>query len=150
MTFRSVLSTMLAAWIFIWPGTLLAKEAAKSNNSNVLRVPSAEKPLRIVVLGDSLADGLHYGLTQLNKDRDDIKTVKKARVNTGLVRRDRYDWNKGTRKIMRKGRYDVAVVLLGLNDLQSIREKGKAHHFQTDGWVERYQARLEEMIGDLK
>ncbi|MEM9732112.1 MAG: DUF459 domain-containing protein [Pseudomonadota bacterium] len=150
MTFKSVLSTMLAAWILIWPGALSAKEAAKSNSNSVLRVPSADKPLRIVVLGDSLADGLHYGLTQLNKNRDDIKTVKKARVNTGLVRRDRYDWNKGTRKIMRKGRYDVAVVLLGLNDLQSIREKGKAHHFQTDGWVERYQARLEEMIGDLK
>lgn len=124
--------------------------AASSGGGADLRVPSADKPLRIVVLGDSLADGLHYGLTQLNKQREDIKTIKKARVNTGLVRRDRYDWNKGTAKIIRKGRYDVAVVLLGLNDLQSIREKGKAHHFQTDGWVERYRARLEQMMGDLK
>ncbi|MEL7273291.1 MAG: DUF459 domain-containing protein [Pseudomonadota bacterium] len=150
MTFQSVLGAIMGAWLLLWPATLAAKEAPKENTQAPLRAPSAEEPLRIVVLGDSLADGLHYGLTQLNKDRADIKTIKKARVNTGLVRRDRYDWNKGTRKIMRKGSYDVAVVLLGLNDLQSIREKGKAHHFQTDGWVERYQARLEEMIGDLK
>lgn len=106
--------------------------------------------LQIVVLGDSLADGLHQGLTQLNKDRDDIKTTKKSKVNTGLVRVDRYDWNKGARKIGKSGKHQVAVVLLGLNDLQSIREKGKAHHFQTEGWLERYTAKVELMMKDLK
>ena len=104
----------------------------------------------IVVLGDSLANGLHQGLTQINKDNELLKTARKSKVNTGLVRVDRYDWNKGANKIAKSGKYQIAVVLLGLNDLQTIREKGKAHHFQTDGWVERYQDRVERMMSDLK
>ena len=105
---------------------------------------------KIVVLGDSLADGLYAGLRRLNKGNEAVAIKKKSKVNTGLVRRDRYNWNKGAKKIARTGKYEVAVVLLGLNDLQSIREKGKAHHFQQKGWVERYEKRLEAMIADLK
>ena len=106
--------------------------------------------LRMVVMGDSLADGLHQGLTQLNKDRDFIKTIRKSKVNTGLVRRDRFDWNKGAARFVRSGKYQVAVALLGLNDLQTIREGGKAHHFKTGGWIERYISRVEKMMADLK
>ena len=103
----------------------------------------------VVVMGDSLANGLHQGLTQLNKDNSLLKTTRKSKVNTGLVRVDRYDWNKGAKKIAKSGKYQVAIVLLGLNDLQSIREKGKAHHFQTEGWVERYKERTERFMKDL-
>ncbi|EFL87994.1 DUF459 domain-containing protein [Ahrensia sp. R2A130] len=104
----------------------------------------------IVILGDSLADGLHQGLTQLNKDDDTFRTVKKSKVNTGLVRSDRYDWNKAARKISQSGKYDIAIVQLGLNDLQSIREKGKKHHYPSDGWKERYIARAKALADDLK
>ncbi len=104
----------------------------------------------IVVLGDSLADGLHQGLTRLNKDRQHIKTIKKSKVNTGLVRSDRYDWAKIAKKTALSGKYQAVVVLLGLNDMQTIREKGKAHHYRTDGWKERYIGRVESMMRDLK
>ena len=105
---------------------------------------------KVVVLGDSLADGLYSGLSRLNSKNDQLKIKKASKVNTGLVRSDRYDWNRGARKIAKTGKYDIAVVLLGLNDLQTFREKGKAHHFQQKGWEERYQARLEQMITDLQ
>lgn len=128
--------------------------ASQSNDSNPDELYIKNKPkdgvFRVVVLGDSLANGLHQGLTQLNKENDLLKTARKSKVNTGLVRVDRYDWNKGARKIASSGKYDIAIVLLGLNDLQSIRERGKAHHFKTDGWVERYVGRTESMMSDLK
>lgn len=123
---------------------------ADVQTGNTIREASVSKPLRIVVLGDSLADGLYAGLRQLNRDRKDIKTTKKSRVNTGLVRFDRYNWNRGAAKIARSRKYDAAVVLLGLNDLQSIRERGKAHHFKTEGWEVRYKGRLDKMMRDLK
>lgn len=124
--------------------------AASEESAPYIQKAPKDGIFKIVVLGDSLADGLHQGLTQTNKDRDDIKTTKTSKVNTGLVRVDRYNWNKGAAKIAKSGKYQIAVVLLGLNDLQSIREKGKAHHFKTDGWVERYTAKVETMMSDLK
>lgn len=112
--------------------------------------PAKGETYRIVVLGDSLGDGLYQGLTRLNKGNERVKLTKKSKVNTGFVRVDRYDWNKAAAKIARSGEYDVAVVLIGLNDLQSFREKGKSHHFQTDGWVVRYKERIDRMTRDLQ
>ena len=139
---------------------LTASESASTSSfgsaaANTIKQPYIKlKPTdgiyKIVVLGDSLADGLYQGLTQLNKDNDQFKTSRMSRVNTGLVRVDRYDWNKGAKEIAASGNFQIAIVLLGLNDMQSFRENGKAYHFQTKGWVERYQARIEEMMGDLK
>ena len=110
----------------------------------------ADGIFNVIVMGDSIAAGLHQGLTQLNKDRNHIATTRMAKVNTGLVRRDRFDWNKAARKIGRDKRHQIVVVVIGPNDLQSIRETGKAHHFQQDGWVTRYRQRLDQLIKDLK
>ena len=107
-------------------------------------------PFKVVVLGDSLADGLYSGLYRLNRKNQKLTIKKASRVNTGLVRSDRYDWNKGAAKIARSGKYQIAVVLLGLNDLQTFRQKGKRHHFQQKGWEKIYAARIEKMITDLK
>jgi len=104
----------------------------------------------VVVLGDSLADGLYSGLHRLNKGNELLKIKKASKVNTGLVRSDRYDWNKGAQKIARSKKYQIAVVLLGLNDLQTFRGVGKGHHFQQKNWVKRYESRIEKMILDLK
>ncbi len=104
----------------------------------------------VVVLGDSLADGLYAGLYRLNRGNSQVKVTKKSKVNTGLVRSDRYDWNKATKKIARSKKYQVAVVLLGLNDLQTFRTKGKRKHFKQKSWVALYEQRLEKMIVDLK
>lgn len=115
-----------------------------------IKVKPDDGIFRIVVLGDSLADGLYQGLTQINKDDSRFVTTKKSKVNTGIVRADRYDWNQGAKQIASSKEFHIAVVLLGLNDLQSFRESGKAYHFQTDGWVERYRTKTEDMMRDLK
>ena len=164
LNIKNLSVAVAAASIFVMPGSgLAAKSEPVTPKSALATEATSAKPaepyikrtpkdgvFKVVVLGDSLADGLYAGLRRLNKDNDAIAIKKKSKVNTGLVRTDRYNWNKGTKKIARSGKFQVAVVLLGLNDLQSIREKGKAHHFQQKGWVERYEKRLEAMITDLK
>jgi hypothetical protein len=95
---------------------------------------SKDQPINFVIMGDSLANGLHQGLTRLNKENETVNFVKKSKVNTGFVRVDRYDWNKAAVKLAKTNDYQAAVVLIGLNDLQSFREKGKAYHYKTEGW----------------
>ncbi|MEL6967068.1 MAG: DUF459 domain-containing protein [Pseudomonadota bacterium] len=132
-----------------------AKTGSEGSTKTEASTPYLSKPktgdtYHIVVLGDSLGDGLHQGLTRLNKGNDRVKVTKKSKVNTGFVRVDRYDWNKAARKIAKTGNYDIGVVLIGLNDLQSFREKGRRHHFKTDGWMKRYRDRIDTMMQDLK
>jgi len=131
------------------PAKPAEKPAAKTAKPYIVQKP-ADGVFDVVVLGDSLADGLYSGLFRLNKGNKKLKFKKASKVNTGFVRSDRYDWNKGARKIAGTKKYQIAVVLIGLNDLQSFREKGKAHHFQQKGWVKRYEQRIEKMITDLK
>ena len=145
--FLRVIAFTVAAGL---PFTAVASEpGVASSTSPYMPAKPADGIYDIVILGDSLADGLHQGLTRLNKDDDTFRTVKKSKVNTGLVRSDRYDWNKAARKIARSGKYDIAIVQLGLNDLQAIREKGKKHHFPSDGWKIRYIGPATSMIEDL-
>lgn len=153
----SIIGALAALAIGIMPaaGTTDSETAGDKYAASEAQKPYISKMpedgvFNLVVLGDSLASGLYQGLTRLNKDNEAIATTRKSKVNTGIVRVDRYDWNRGAKRIAASGKYEVAVVLLGLNDLQSFREKGKAYHFQTEGWVERYKQRISQMMSDLK
>ena len=160
MSLFNFLKISMSGLVFFYISASSALSGTEPAVETALPKPDVEKPyisekpsdgvFDVVVLGDSLADGLYSGLSRLNKGNSQLKFKKASKVNTGLVRSDRYDWNKGARKIARSNKYQIAVVLLGLNDLQTFRGKGKRHHFQQKGWVERYEARIETMINDLK
>ena len=106
--------------------------------------------MRAVVMGDSMADGMYSGLYRVMKDDVRLTFVKKTKVNTGIVRSDRYDWNEATRKIAGEKGYDIAILVFGANDLQSIREGGKAYHFRQKGWEERFTQRIDDILATLK
>lgn len=102
-----------------------------------------------VVMGDSMADGMYAGLYRIMKDDARLKFVKKTKVNTGIVRSDRYDWNEAAREIAGED-YDIAILVFGANDLQSIREGGKTYHFQQEGWEQVFNRRVDDIIASLK
>lgn len=124
--------------------------AAAARSVPYLRSSGTGTSLRVAVIGDSMADGLYSGLYRLMKDDKRLALVKKTKVNTGIVRRDRYDWNEAARDIATSKEFDVAVVVLGTNDLQSIREGGKAYHFRQPGWEQRFRQRIDDIIVSLK
>jgi hypothetical protein len=106
--------------------------------------------IRAVVMGDSMADGLYSGIYRVLKDDTRLTFIKKTKVNTGIVRNDRYDWNEAALEIAAEKAYDVAIVVFGANELQSIREDGKAYHFSQPGWELRFSQRIDDIIDALK
>ena len=94
------------------------------------------KSYQVGVFGDSLGDGLYVGLTNLARSTSGVKVHRFSRVNTGLARRDRYDWVKAAEKLSRK-RMDVAVLSFGANDVESIRDRGRTYDYRTKGWETR-------------
>ncbi|MEP3233696.1 MAG: DUF459 domain-containing protein [Hyphomicrobiales bacterium] len=117
-----------------------------------IKLPPINDTYNIYVLGDSLGSGLWQGLHQNFRGSvaPAIKVVKKAKANTGIVRSDRFDWMENMEKIANGGGFQLAVLMFGANDAQSIRAKGKRHHFRTPGWEQLYRARIDRMIRALK
>ena len=85
----------------------------------------------IVVIGDSLADWLAYGLEENYADSPEIGVVRKIRPVSGLVRyeprSDATDWAQAVKDILAPEKPVAIVVMLGLNDRLPLRERAAAH-----------------------
>ncbi len=84
-------------------------------------------PKTIVVLGDSMADWLAYGLEDAFNETPEIGILRKHRTNSGLIRgdtrADSLDWVQAARDILNADKADFIVMMIGLGDRQAIRER---------------------------
>ena len=81
---------------------------------------------RILVLGDSMADWLAYGLEGVYADQPDMGVTRKHRTVSGLIKYqpkgDPADWAAAAKGILAVEKADAIVVMLGLDDRVAIRE----------------------------
>lgn len=82
---------------------------------------------KILVMGDSMADWLAYGLEETFVEAPEIAVVRKNRTYSGLVRyenrRDAPDWPQVARETIAAEKPNFIVVILGIQDRQQIREE---------------------------
>ncbi|MEP1441902.1 MAG: DUF459 domain-containing protein [Hyphomicrobiales bacterium] len=117
-----------------------------------IKKPPVNDTYNLFVLGDSLGSGLWQGLHQNFRGAvaPSVKVVKKAKANTGIVRNDRFDWMENMEKIANGGGFQIAVLMFGANDAQTIRLNGKRHHYGTPAWEQIYRQRIDRMVRALK
>src|SRR5947207_1310759 len=81
----------------------------------------------ILVLGDSMADWLGYGLEEAFAEAPEFGITRKHRANRGLIkietRSETYDAVHAAREILAAEKPDFVVMMIGLADRQSIRER---------------------------
>jgi hypothetical protein len=88
-----------------------------------------EAPLAatVLVIGDSLADWLAYGLEEALADTPEVGVVRKIKGSAGLIRyearSDTPDWSQAAKELLASEKPNAVVVMLGLNDRQSLRER---------------------------
>jgi hypothetical protein len=74
----------------------------------------------IVVIGDSFADWLAYGLEEIYTDQPQLGVERRIRPNSGLVhyepRNDTLEWSQAVKDILATEKPAAIVVMLGLND----------------------------------
>lgn len=99
------------------------------------RAPSPEKrdtaaERNVLVLGDSMADWLAYGLEDAYSEQPDMGVIRKHKTVSGLLRYqpkgDPADWAAAAKGILATEKPAAIVVMLGLNDRIAIREPDKA------------------------
>ncbi|MEA3025132.1 MAG: uncharacterized protein QOF91_417 [Alphaproteobacteria bacterium] len=97
------------------------------------RAPSPRRPDsqptggNVLVLGDSMADWLAYGLEDALGDPPDLSVVRRNRASSGLIRYDgrneREDWTQAIREAIAATKPKFIVMMIGLNDRVSIRDR---------------------------
>src|SRR5207344_3191740 len=80
----------------------------------------------ILVLGDSMADWLAYGVEDVYADQPEMGVIRKHKMASGLIKYQPKgspaDWAAAARGIVATEKADAIVVMLGLDDRVAIRE----------------------------
>jgi hypothetical protein len=96
----------------------------------------AEPAISVLVLGDSMADWLAYGLEDAFSDTPELGVTRRHRTGSGLLRgegRDAYDWVQGAKDVLARDKADFVVMMIGLGDRHPIREGQPARANQPAG-----------------
>ena len=109
--------------------------------------------LRVVMLGDSLADGLWGSLYRTYARCQTVDVVRLTEVSDGLAKTADNEWlaryienaNGRDTKVT-----DVVVVQIGANDITTIRNGATRESFATDVWNAMYSKRVDGLATGLR
>lgn len=111
-----------------------------------IRKPTPKDKLRVVVVGDSLSQGLGVYMERAFAPGL-VRVSKQGRISTGLARLDYFDWLGAMQEIEDGYRPDLVIVMIGDNDNQSLQtpDGQTAADIGTFAWPKGYEERVEEM-----
>ncbi len=103
------------------------------------------------VVGDALALLLGDGLDEAFEDTPQIGVLHKGKENSGLVRKDYYDWLKAAQEIANaEKRPQMVTIMIGTNDRQALVDNGRSLEPFSPRWREIYAARVDALIQIFK
>ena len=109
-------------------------------------VEKASEATRLAVFGDSMAADLSKALERLFAEDPNIIIINQGVGSSGFVRDDYFNWNKTIGEQIAANSFDIAVVIIGINDRQSI---GRMKALTPD-WTAEYSARVSNFVSQLR
>lgn len=101
----------------------------------------------IAILGDSLADALHFGFEGDSGLKSAYRLLHRTSSASGLVREDYFSWPKTIATLFAEHRDISALVLMvGLNDRQVIRAGEQTLEPLSEPWREDYRKRVDAIL----
>jgi hypothetical protein len=137
--------------VFALTLSLHAQEAKQDRQTGNDKPYFAAKDLyQIFVIGDSLAAGLWSGVSRTIEGDMRISLNGRYKEDSGLSRPEYYDWNGALPKILASNKIDIAVVMIGSNDAQPIRDGAIRYAFDTKEWRAAYVKQVDQLMASLK
>jgi hypothetical protein len=108
---------------------------------------STQQPARMLVIGDSLAQGFGLLLQQRVAERDlPIRVRNLGRASTGLARADFYDWPAAFADMVATSVPDIVVAHFGANDMQTILAPEGRTNFGSEDWEAAYRQQVRKVL----
>ena len=107
-------------------------------------IPGAaeEAAERILVFGDSQAQGLAGGVLRLYRADRSRRVLDRSKISTGLTPRSSTDWPAQAKVLAAGERADVAVAMFGANDRPTVRRGGVIDPGLVDRFRDMYAPRV--------
>ncbi|HTL22408.1 MAG TPA: DUF459 domain-containing protein [Mycobacteriales bacterium] len=106
-------------------------------------VPTAQHPLRILTVGDSMAQAMGQSLITAAAATGVARAELDFRFSSGLSRPDFFDWPGHLAGVLAgRDRPDALVVVFGANDAQGMETSHGVLDFGTAAWDAEYAARV--------
>ena len=124
----------------------------KPRPAPVVARPAAPKPktdpaTQIAVFGDSLAELLGQGLDTVYDSSPDVAVIRRAKGDSGLVRKDVVDWPKAAEDYLKTNpKVSYAVVMVGANDRQPLRDGDQSVEPLSERWRTLYRDRVDALL----
>lgn len=128
-----------------------AGEIAMEEKNEIIPAPKLESPLRILLIGDSfmaVSGGVGELLEKALLNYKDAAVVRRGKVSSGLSRPDYFNWHLTAAELISQYNPNIAVVMVGSNDAQSITTStGEVIAFYGGGkWNEEYAGRVSNLL----
>lgn len=94
----------------------------------------ADRPLRIGIIGDSFGDGIYAATHDLFGAKDGFEVYRFSKEGTGLTRYQSLDVLEHVKTSLAEQPIDIAIIDIGANDTQGVREDGHGAAYMTAGW----------------
>ncbi len=99
-----------------------------------------------LLIGDSNMMRLAPHLKDMLQEKNKIDSTIKAKLATGLARRDVFDWNLTIENLLKEKKFKFIFIMLGANDGQDIVEDNIISPFGETEWQVRYRRRVTEIV----
>jgi len=115
--------------------------------------PKIEKALgatRLAVFGDSMATDVGKALERFYAEDPNISILTQGVGSSSFVRPDFFDWPKTINEQIAANSFDIAVILIGINDRQKMNLNGQSYGSLTPEWTTEYSARITNVVKVLR
>lgn len=118
--------------------------SATTTTLPALPVPTAADPLKVVIAGDSTANGVGDRLKVAVDDDPTLSIDVQGKVATGLTRSDYFNWGARTKELMETLDPDVVLFMVGANDTQAVLAPDGTvlARYGTPEWTEAYRRQV--------
>jgi len=100
-----------------------------------------EDALKVLVVGDFMANGLFWGLEQAFAENPGVEVVDASSGLSGFTREDVVNWPDRLSKLLLEQKPVAVVIQIGMNDRQNMRVGQQRFEKLGDEWKEAYLAR---------
>jgi uncharacterized protein len=117
-----------------------------------LRTPTAERPLRLWVGGDSMSESFGRALVAQVEATGVVTPTLHYEMASGLTRPDYYDWPRALAADLEAADPEVVVAVFGVNDAQGIVLPGgtPVPEVSDPRWSVEYRRRVGEVMDQLR
>ncbi len=135
------------------PVAPVVKQPKKASLPAVPEKPKIDKATtatRLVVFGDSLAVDVAKALERYYAEDPNLVVINQGVGSSGFVRPDFFDWSKTAAEQVAANSFDIAIMIIGINDRQTIKTDAGSLKALTPEWNAAYQARIAGFVNAVR